>query len=387
MGGYFSSQKESQFKSDAQRAMEDGTFCVICGGPFDLEGEIYDIDPKDPHFQWLHRLRLLGSVKDVASHVLASDGFLPSNTSDLDCVFLSEPAFFSLTGSGYFHVSEHTDEDDFIVDTLHYEPAHGTLFPLHDACIEISCRVIDRHQSTHKNSDRKPALSILTRLLNGCFTERNERSEFHGTVNDIFDLSFCSPAYGPRSVLALGRLEWWGGAYNRFYTNPIEKVDTATFVKSVLQSSPRSRDEPDFTLVPSSKPQKLECLPRELLDTICSHLPIPSVIALHRTSKALALQIPLDSAFWRNSLGDGSLHPHIWDLDTRCIEQHLPQPNIAPLDPTASWDWKSTAKLLAMKRFPISGCDDRLVDVPNGFWNRCRIWSTIEEALQQQELG
>lgn len=56
MGGYFSSQKESEFKSDAQRAMENGTFCVICGGPFDLEGEVYDIDPKDPHFQVGHSL-------------------------------------------------------------------------------------------------------------------------------------------------------------------------------------------------------------------------------------------------------------------------------------------------------------------------------------------
>ena len=179
--------------------------------------------------------------------------------SDLKDIFLSEPASFSLTGSGYFHIAEHTEEDDILVDTLRYEPGHGTLFPLHNACIETSCRAINHHQSTHEHGDRKPALSILIRLLNGNFTERNERSEeLHGTVNDIFDLSSCSTVYGPRSVLALGRLEWWGGAYDvnfstffvkhpsntlqKFYTNPIDKGDTATFVKNVLQSSPRSRD-------------------------------------------------------------------------------------------------------------------------------------------------
>lgn len=133
------------------------------------------------------------------------------------------------------------------------------------------------------------------------------------------------------------------------------------------------------------EPQRLERLPTEMMDAICSYLPTQSVIALHRTSKALALRIPLDSVFWRNSLREGSLHPHIWDLDTKWIEHHLSNPNAALLDPTASWDWKVAAKLLATKRFSISGCDDRLLDVPDGFWNRCRIWATIEEALQEQD--
>ena len=31
--------------------MEDSRFCVICGGPFDVEGDVYNIDPKDMRFQ------------------------------------------------------------------------------------------------------------------------------------------------------------------------------------------------------------------------------------------------------------------------------------------------------------------------------------------------
>jgi hypothetical protein len=136
---------------------------------------------------------------------------------------------------------------------------------------------------------------------------------------------------------------------------------------------------------PTREPKGLERLPTELLDEICSYVPAQSVIALHQTSKALAIHIPLDTAFWRNSLRGGSLHPHIWDLDTRRIERRLSQSHGLPAEPTDSWDWRSAARLLATKRFHISGRDTRLDDVPNGFWNRCRVWATMEEALQELE--
>jgi hypothetical protein len=51
MGSFISSLPEDDWKSDAQHGMESGTFCVICGGPFDIEGDVYNIDPKDPRFQ------------------------------------------------------------------------------------------------------------------------------------------------------------------------------------------------------------------------------------------------------------------------------------------------------------------------------------------------
>jgi hypothetical protein len=269
--------------------------------------------------------------------------------------------------------------------------------------MDTACRAIDYHQSKLKAGEQKPVLMILSQLLNERFTQRNTGAiGSPQNVNDLFDLSSCSTLYGPRSVLAMTKLEWWGGEYDvrsrsypeiipnipqRFYADPIDESGTAAFVQRVLQSSPRSRDDSDCALTPIRQPEGLERLPTELLDTVCSYLPIQSVIALHRTSIALAIQIPLDTAFWRNGLRDGSLHPHIWNLDTKWIEQQLLEAHDERLDQTSFWDWRSVAKLLATKRFPISGQNSRLVDVPNGFWNRCRIWATMEEALQEQNHG
>ena len=42
---------EENWKSEARYAMEAGTYCVICGGPFDLEGDVYNLDPKEPRYQ------------------------------------------------------------------------------------------------------------------------------------------------------------------------------------------------------------------------------------------------------------------------------------------------------------------------------------------------
>jgi len=90
MGNSASSKTDDEWKSDAQQAIEAGAFCVICGGPFDLDGDVYNIDPKDPRFQvrnhngksrpyvsfvnqiqWLYRLRLVGNTDDV-DHVVAT---------------------------------------------------------------------------------------------------------------------------------------------------------------------------------------------------------------------------------------------------------------------------------------------------------------------------
>ena len=59
MGGLLSSKVEDDWKSDARHAMEAGTFCVICSGPFDIEGDVYSIDPKDIRFQVRYPLKEL----------------------------------------------------------------------------------------------------------------------------------------------------------------------------------------------------------------------------------------------------------------------------------------------------------------------------------------
>jgi hypothetical protein len=119
-------------------------------------------------------------------------------------------------------------------------------------------------------------------------------------------------------------------------------------------------------------------LPVELLDYISDYLPVESVIAIHRTSKTLALKVPLDDSFCRKGLIKGTLHPHLWDLDTEELQKQQNQ-----CAKSVSWDWRSVAQLLASKRFLAIGRDARLAKLPNGLWNRGRIWGILEEALNQ----
>jgi hypothetical protein len=165
----------------------------------------------------------------------------------------------------------------------------------------------------------------------------------------------------------------------KFYANPVDIPGLDEFVFDVLLASSQDRASKTAPLVITRRPQGLECLPTELLDAICSYLPTQSVIKLHRTSKTMAMKLALDNAFWRDSIRGGSLHPHIWGLDTKAIETVRRQSNIT--FPVADWDWRSVAKLLATKHFPMTGRDPRLTDMPLGLWNRCRIWSIVERAL------
>lgn len=66
MGSLLSSKVSDDWKSDARCAMEDSRFCVICGGPFDVEGDVYNIDPKDMRFQVNHLSKELLQTTDTA---------------------------------------------------------------------------------------------------------------------------------------------------------------------------------------------------------------------------------------------------------------------------------------------------------------------------------
>jgi hypothetical protein len=98
----------------------------------------------------------------------------------------------------------------------------------------------------------------------------------------------------------------------------------------------------------------------------------------------MAMKLQLDNAFWRDSLRAGSLHPHIWGLNTRGIETLRQKSNVD--SSIADWDWRSVAKLLATKQFPVTGQDPILEDMPLGLWNRCRIWTLIERTLRLNYL-
>ncbi|KAF1846506.1 uncharacterized protein K460DRAFT_281861 [Cucurbitaria berberidis CBS 394.84] len=372
MGSFLSSRiDDADWKSDARYAMESGTFCVICGGPFDVEGDVYNIDPKEMRYRWLFEFRLLGSPSHVLTHKVTSEEAEPMNASESNDVFLSEEAWFSMTGSGYFRVGDAAFGGDTWFDALRDVSDTDTLLPLHEACMDISCRVIEHCHAKRMHTEPISALAVLN-----CLLQERFRSNAHASFemrNDLLDLCTASEKYGPRSVMALTKLEWWGGEYEKFYTDPLNVSTITSFALSVLKASPNRKFGHDYTPPITREPHGIELLPTELLDQVCSYLPATSVIKMHRVSKTLALKVSLDNSFWRNSLLDGSLLPHVWDLDREQLG--------TPFYETSS-DWKSVAQLLAKRRLPISVRDRRLDGLPNGLWNRCRIWSIMEEAVE-----
>ena len=116
-----------------------------------------------------------------------------------------------MADSGYFRVGDAAFGGDTWFDALRDDTDADTLIPLHDACINISCRVIEYLHAKRMDSGPISALSVLNRLLQDRF-----RSNAHASFemrNDLFTLCATSEKYGPRSVMALNKLEWWGGEY------------------------------------------------------------------------------------------------------------------------------------------------------------------------------
>ncbi|KAH3957389.1 hypothetical protein HBI73_178240 [Parastagonospora nodorum] len=236
-----------------------------------------------------------------------------------------------------------------------------------------------------EDTNLEPTLATLYQFLNIRYSNRHEMVEVETKLmNDIFELCHWSGLYGPRSVLAMTKAEWWGGGYDRFYADPIDISDIADFIHDVLSVS---SSEVPAKGIPQNSEQEyrgIERLPNELLDAICHYLPTQSIIKLHRTSKTMIQKVRLDNGFWRSHFFTGSLHAHLWDLNAKDIEALEQGPRNVPLAP--DWDWRSVAKLLATKQFPIAGYDPRLDNMPLGLWNRCRIWSIVEKAFEHDFL-
>jgi hypothetical protein len=126
---------------------------------------------------------------------------------------------------------------------------------------------------------------------------------------------------------------------------------------------------------------RVESLPTELLGRISTHLSPTSALALHRTSRTLAKKVPMDNHFWRTTIMNGRALPYLWDVDMGDLGVRLQKHLAASTDPGSMWDWKSVGQLLARRRFPLRSSDPRITDLPNGLWNRKRIWSIVEEAV------
>lgn len=141
----------------------------------------------------------------------------PLNISGIEDTFLSGKASFSRNGSGTFALLDETGTDDIWYNAMWNAPnSDDTLFALHDACIVISCKSISHYRTrSGKICEAQPALAALYRLLNDRLWERHaDRNIKADTVNDLFELCRTSSRYGPRSVLALAELDWWGGQYD-----------------------------------------------------------------------------------------------------------------------------------------------------------------------------
>jgi hypothetical protein len=184
-------------------------------------------------FQWLYDIRLLSRVEDLGQHRF-TDGDIPSvhvlidsyhirghslacrprNTSKSDKIFLSEKVYYSMQASGCFEVMDETGTDDIWYNTV-LNDSRGSMFALHAACINISCRVIEHRRFRTGKDEEQPVLATLHQLLSTRFLATHANADIDDpTVNDILNLSCSSSLYGPRSALALSKLEWWGGQYD-----------------------------------------------------------------------------------------------------------------------------------------------------------------------------
>ncbi|UPX18770.1 uncharacterized protein EKO05_0009061 [Ascochyta rabiei] len=394
MGSLLStSQPDPGPKSEAQFAMESSCFCVICGSPFSPEGEVYNLDVRAARYKWMRNHRLLGSRQDVHHHNLAglsAEEFHSAcyNASDSADVFLSAATTWNATNDQLFHIDEYllgTDVPGRITfNAMQQIGNYDTVFPLHENCLQISRRVIDQFKPMIESDDGLSSLSTLNKMLQSRYRQNARCTNDNSIVakNDLFDLCTATGTHGPRSVVGLSLLEWWEGAYEKFYTDPINIPTLTVHVFGLLQDTSGSAPCPYPFSLPCQGSCGIDQLPVELIDQISIYLPAHSALALHQTSKTLASKLILDNNFWRRSIMSGTALPYLWDLNTNELEK-LHRERIGKSSrPDATWDWKAIGQLLATKYFALNSSDPRTSSLPNGLWNRRRIWSIVEEAYR-----
>ncbi|KAF3003493.1 hypothetical protein E8E13_004443 [Curvularia kusanoi] len=126
----------------------------------------------------------------------------------------------------------------------------------------------------------------------------------------------------------------------------------------------------------------IEYLPTELLDHVITYISAYDILSLHCASKTLAKKLPLDNNSWRENILSGNGLPYLWDLDTELLNRRHQEHSAKSTGADAAWDWKAVGQLLATKHFPLKSSDPQIADLPNGLWNRRRIWSIVEQAYR-----
>ncbi|KAF2630999.1 hypothetical protein BU25DRAFT_418650 [Macroventuria anomochaeta] len=395
MGSLLSTpQPDPEWKPEAQFAMEFSCFCVICGSPFDLEGEVYNLDAGATRYKWMRNHRLIASSHAVHYHNLeglSKEDFHSAcyNTSDSTDVFLSARATWNETNDQLFHI-DGLYPDTNIPYTITFNAMqqinnHDSIFPLHETCLQISRCAIDHLRPVALGSHEPSSLSILNTMLQSRYRKSSKRTKHDDLIakNDLFDLCTATDTNGPRSVVGLSLLEWWAGGYEKFYTDPVNVPNITTCVLDLLQNTTAPKACRQSFPPPSRALGALERLPIELLDQISTHFSAHTALSLHRTSRTLAMKVPLDNNFWRKSIMSGNALPYLWDIDTDELDKRRQEHLTASADPDAAWDWEVVGHLLATRHFPLKSLDPRIVDLPNGLWNRRRIWSIVEEAYRR----
>ncbi|KAF1927976.1 uncharacterized protein M421DRAFT_421180 [Didymella exigua CBS 183.55] len=242
MGSLLStSQPNLEWKSEAQFAMESSCFCVVCGSPFDLSGDIYNLDVEAARYkvnithsrhqtvaygaQWMRNHRLISSRHDIHHHNLAGlseDDFHSAcyNTSDSPDVFLSARSTWDDGSEHLFHIDGLYPDTNipYIItfNAMQQAQDYDTVFPLHEDCLQISRRVIDHLQPVASDGQSRSSLSILNEILQSRFRQNAKRARSDSLIarNDLLDLCTATDMNGPRSVIGLSLLEWWEGLFD-----------------------------------------------------------------------------------------------------------------------------------------------------------------------------
>lgn len=135
--------------------------------------------------------------------------------------------------------------------------------------------------------------------------------------------------------------------------------------------------------LPSQELCAIERLPTELLDQTIAYISAYEAFSLHCASKTLARKLPLDNNSWRENILSGNGLPYLWDLDIEWLNKQHQKHSAKSKGADAAWNWKAVGQLLATKHFPLKSPDPRIDDLPNGLWNRRRIWSIVEQATRR----
>jgi hypothetical protein len=138
----------------------------------------------------------------------AKCGCRPFNTSNLEDIFLSEKAEFRTAGSGVFRVPDDSHTDDIWYSPLWYSRnSSSTLFPLHEACIETSCRAIDHLLSQRADIEHEPTLAFprtpqSRRRKSGPFQRQRKR---HPRFISLFQTLRTPKCFGDDQTRVVGR--------------------------------------------------------------------------------------------------------------------------------------------------------------------------------------